>query len=166
MVLLILLPAFFLYLSYSILRAHRSSTPLPPSLSVLVDEGHQVVGGYFWQPLLTLRWLFTNVVLVMLREEPLLQIYSLLAMSVAAQIMIIVRMSSVGFHSWYTLGIEMSVSGYLYVQMALLQVQDKDQRELIGWTLAGIIVIVVSCNLVVLFGQVVIGLYKKVASRF
>ena len=122
----------------------------------------QTTVGLYWQPITLMRWALTNMILVFLRENYVAQIISFLIISVVAQALI---MSSQPFDcaldNRMNLLIEISVSLYLYAQLALTDFMGENTlRDSLGWFLACLIISVVAVNLLVLCYKVLAGVVK------
>jgi hypothetical protein len=111
--------------------------------------------GVFWQPLVNLRWILTNLILVLLKDYPEVQLQTLLLASILFQALILLGKPMEGsFDNKVSLAIELAVSAYLYVMMMLTDFTGNNPfRETQGWILAGLITSVVGFNTVIVFAQ-------------
>jgi uncharacterized membrane protein YGL010W len=109
-----------------------------------------------------MRWALTNIILVLLRENYVAQIISFLIISVVAQALIMrAQPFDCALENRMNLLIEISVSLYLYAQLALTDFMGENTlRDSLGWFLACLIITVVAVNLLVLCFKVLASVFK------
>ena len=100
-----------------------------------------------------IRWAITIVVMVLLNQYSVAQIFVLLVVSVIFQIMMIIRNPMTDkWDQRITLIIEISVSIYLYVLLSLTDFMgDNTVRDELGWVLTILTGIVVTVNVLIFF---------------
>jgi hypothetical protein len=123
--------------------------------------------GIFWQPLVNLRWIFTNLILVILIDSPEVQLQILIFTSVLFQAMILLGKPMEGsFSNRVSFAIELAVSAYLYVMMMLTDFTGENLfRETQGWILAGLITSLVGLNAIIVFVQKVFKVYRLIRAK-
>ena len=118
--------------------------------------------GKYWQVIVNVRWIITNAVMVSLREWYFFQVQILLIFSILAQcLMICGHPLQSHFDNYFSLALEFGVSCYLYLLLSLSDFQGFNPalRDLQGWALAILTILVVGTNTLIL-------LLKKASSTF
>ena len=105
--------------------------------------------GVYWNLIILGRWIFTNLMMVYLRDYGQLQIVTLLLFSMAAQgLMLTGRPQENKMDNQIDLFIEVCVSLYLYVLLILTDWWGtNDFRDECGWILISFIIISLIANL-------------------
>ncbi|TNV87744.1 hypothetical protein FGO68_gene9734 [Halteria grandinella] len=117
-----------------------------------------------WDYLVCARWSITNLILVLLRDSCIMQIYTLLIISILTQFIISRTQPTEPTSSNEALMFnEVMVSTYLLTLISLTDTYDlsPDQREQIGLFQLGIIALNVSFNLLRFLRGVISNLYGK-----
>jgi hypothetical protein len=121
--------------------------------------------GVYWNLIILGRWIFTNLVMVYLRDYGQLQIVTLLIFSIAAQgLMLTGRPQENKLDNEIDLFIEVCVSLYLYVLLILTDWWGiNDFRDECGWILVGLIIISLIANLLHFFISIRVSLKRFLA---
>jgi len=95
-----------------------------------------------------LRWLFTMLIMTLFKDNYYLQIFLLLGISVAYQIMIVsYQPLEEKLDNIMLLLNEVTVSLYLYILLSLTDNSLLQLRDLLGWTLTLLVTVTVAVNL-------------------
>jgi hypothetical protein len=95
-----------------------------------------------------LRWLFTMLIMTLFKDNYYLQIFLLLGISVAYQIMIVsYQPLEEKLDNIMLLLNEVAVSLYLYILLSLTDNSLLQLRDLLGWTLTLLVTVTVAVNL-------------------
>ena len=95
-----------------------------------------------------LRWLSTMLIMTLIRENYYLQIFLLLEISVACQIIIVCqRPLEVRLDNFMLFFNEVTASLYLYILLSLTEDSLLELRDLLGWTLTLLVTVTVAVNL-------------------
>ena len=121
--------------------------------------------GVYWNLIILCRWIFTNSIMVYLRDYGQLQIVTLLLFSIAAQGLILSgRPQENKLDNQIDLFIEVCVSLYLYVLLILTDWWGtNDFRDECGWILVGLIIISLISNLLHFFISIRVPLKRFIA---
>jgi len=155
----LVLPVAF-FLTFYILRKYRNdlgSENFKAKYSKLIDGlNTETRIGYYWNPIVLLRWAITNVVLVAIKDSYKIQIFSFLVISVAFQNLINQGQPlETRGENRQALFIEVCNSMYLYIMLMLTDFTgDNPFRELQGWGLAALVSFVVLINIIILLMQI------------
>ncbi|TNV86880.1 hypothetical protein FGO68_gene8282 [Halteria grandinella] len=129
-------------LIFRILYKHNSESNFSSYQELLQELNHQKSSvGKYWQLLILLRWQFTCIIMVFLRDYPSQQLQSLLLLSYFYSILVI---TSNPFQTrldwWLFIFQETGIALYLYVLMGLTPLNENGlfQQEL-GWFLMSLI---------------------------
>jgi hypothetical protein len=115
------------------------------------DQRVTSFAGVFWRPLNLLRWTATMLIMTLLRHNFYQQIFSLLAISIAFQVMIVGSKPMLcKLDNNMLLFNEIMVSIYLYLLLCLTDFmrENDSTRDLIGYALLFLVVFTVLVNLI------------------
>jgi hypothetical protein len=104
--------------------------------------------GIYWKPLVMLRWLCTMLIMTLFKDNYYMQIFLLLGISVAYQIIIVsYQPLEEKLDNIMLLLNEVTVSLYLYILLSLTDNSLLQLRDLLGWTLTLLVTVTVTVNL-------------------
>ena len=118
--------------------------------------------GRYWNPLTLTRWAITSLIMIFLRDHCVLQIFILLALSAIFQISLLrAKPMAENFDRWMALGIEASVSIYLYGLLSLTDFTGGNTPRIEqGWFLATLTGIVIGINVASFIWKILCRAFK------
>ena len=130
---------------------------------MIEGQNHNSKIGRYWQPIILTRWLIVNLIMVLLKDSYVAQIFSLMFISVLFQTFIILgQPMPKPSENKFALIVETSVSIYLYIMLGLTDYMGENLvRDNLGWFLAIIVVSVVLVNVLTLLYQILKNLYRR-----
>jgi hypothetical protein len=114
------------------------------------------LAGRYWNPLTLTRWAATNLIMIFLRDHCVAQIFVLLLISGIFQVILIYeKPMAEKCDQWMAVGIEASVSIYLYCLLSLTNFSGENTLRIeLGWVLAMLTGIVIGINVLLFLWKI------------
>lgn len=136
-------------------------------MEILIGLNTKNFCGWNWNLILILRWFYTHLILVFLRDYPLLQIFCLLIASIIVQTVYIrYQPISKAKDNWFSLINEILVSVYLFVLLGMTNLNtDIESREYFAIMLLTVVAVSFLINLIKFLGNLSFSLYFNCSKK-
>ena len=138
---------------------HDRGTILMKKIRVLLEGANMKNRvGFNWQFITIIRWAVTDLILVLVKDNHVFQIFTLFSLSIFFQCLLITyRPIDDSRENKITLIIEICVTVYLYILLTLTDWPDenKKMKEKLSWALTILILSIVAVNIVLFFYDLV-----------